>query len=65
MLIIDKEMPKNCYDCPCFDIEWSNCNLTKSYVFSHDKDRAENCPLKEVSEDRVEQFWITVQNNGV
>lgn len=61
MLIIDKEMPKNCYDCPCFDIEWSNCNLTKSYVFSHDKDKPDNCPLKEAPEDRTEELIELIQ----
>ena len=68
MLIIDKDMPKCCYECPCYDNEWATCNLLNSkYVFGKYEKRDESCPLIEVKtiEHNGTRFWQTVQNNGV
>lgn len=58
MLIIDKDMPKCCYECPCFDNEWSTCNLNKKYMFGNDQKRDESCPLIEIKpiEDNGQDF---------
>ena len=67
MLIIDKDMPKCCYECPCYDNEWAICNLNKKYMFGNDQKRDKSCPLIEVKtiEHNGTRFWKTVPNNGV
>ena len=73
MIIIDAniDMPTCCEYCFCHDHEWNDCQiLSTSRKFAHDEKgfpigRPTNCPLKEVPENKVEKFWITVQNYGV
>ena len=60
MILIDAEMPKRCYDCPCYDeeVNWCNASTAKYEMLSDNepnldkvetwKARAEWCPLIEV-----------------
>lgn len=48
MITIDIDMPENCHDCPCFDYEYDECQITKnSPTIENINRRLEDCPLKE------------------
>lgn len=55
MFIVNEEMPKNCDNCPLYNHEYLACNLTRKHIID-DFQRDENCPLKEVPEDRREEL---------
>lgn len=68
MIIINIDMPENCHDCPCFDYEYDECQITKNFPTPDNINRRlEGCPLIEVKtiEDNGARFWKTVPNNGV
>ena len=49
ILIID--MPKNCYECPCFEFGMDNyCAVTGFTNYDYENGRAANCPLKSIPE---------------
>jgi len=48
MILINMEMPKNCYFCPCSDLEYYDCNLMPGTGISSDRKsgkRLDDCPL--------------------
>jgi len=51
MIQIDIPMPENCYQCPCLDGEFGECNITAKSVPSWPPSRPEDCPLKEVENE--------------
>lgn len=46
MIIIDIEKPKRCYDCPCNDFEYGQCQITEKAIEDYDEIR-KDCPIKE------------------
>ena len=62
MINFEAEMPKDCWDCPCLDREWNCCNLVAERKWITKKDgRPDNCPLKEVPEDKTEELIDLIQ----
>lgn len=52
MISIDIDMPENCHDCPCYDYEYDECQITKKFTtLDNINFRLEDCPLKEVPKD--------------
>ena len=53
-----KEIPKSCFDCPCFDDCRIQCNITYDdleYIYKSDKDKGnKDCPLKSLHEYKKE-----------
>ena len=68
MRIYVDELPNNCSDCPCYDYEYSCCNVTDIDLcitdnFSRYEQRHKNCPLlsladhtKQVRKEMVEEI---------
>ena len=47
-ILINMKMPKNCYFCPCSDLEYYDCNLMPGTGISSDwksGKRLDDCPL--------------------
>ena len=59
MIQIDMKMPKRCCDCRLCDM-CGYCKALLKYVLTEDNYnvRAEDCPLKEVTNEK----WISVEN---
>ena len=56
VIVTGMDMPKSCYDeCPlCYDYMCCSATGTKMDWFNCDKERLEDCPLKEYREDDKE-----------
>lgn len=55
MITINIDMPENCHNCPCFDYEYDECQITHNFpTLDNINRRLEDCPLKEQS------YWIEI-----
>lgn len=46
LFIPNKETPDKCINCPCYDGEFSVCEVTWEYSFCYD--RPDTCPIIEI-----------------
>ena len=55
MLLLPIDMPERCIDCPCYEVEFSSCNITKDDITGTDEydKRMDNCPLVEMPTHKV------------
>ena len=57
ILILNEELPKYCFECPCFNDEYGRCqvkgNWMKGYVYNEIPDW---CTLREVSWKKTVSF---------
>ena len=51
VMVKGMKMPNDCIDCPCFNDEYSRCNITMTSVGPFFYDIPKDCPLVEVEED--------------
>lgn len=66
MILIDIDMPENCHDCPCFDYEYDECQITKNSPTTENINRRlEDCPLKEAvdeNESAIEEMQKNIND---
>ena len=49
VIIRGVQMPKDCFDCPCFNSDQTACNVTDEIVSITQIGRLEDCPFVEKS----------------
>ena len=54
-VMLDIDMPKGCWYCPCYDGENGFCKVTLNSVF---RDRPQNCPMKELPDESINIIGI-------
>ena len=52
---VDLPAGTSCYDCPCFDGEYDNCNALGEYIENMDEFKTKRCPLQAISKEDLKE----------
>ena len=64
MIVIEGiDMPKECYRCPLLDGEYGTCNIIGETKVDMTKERAKNCPLIEIQEQKTGHWILADEQN--